>query len=269
MTNNFVLIFLAFIFGASIGSFLNVVILRLPVGKKLTGRSHCLNCGRTLTAPELAPILSYLALGGRCRGCGVKISPRYLIIELASGLLFAAAVWVFPPGDFYQAMVLAKVLLALSVLIVVFVVDLERYLILDIVLMVGAAAVLLCNFILNVSHKIPLWSLTGNFAGGLLAALLCPLPFFLLWYISAGKWMGFGDVKLAIFLGLVLPWPLWPLGLMLSVFLGGAAGLALLATGKKSLKSQIPFGTFLSLGSVLALFYGQYILRWYLSLLGF
>jgi leader peptidase (prepilin peptidase)/N-methyltransferase len=267
--NNLVFTFLAFIFGACIGSFLNVVILRLPRGQKLTGRSHCNSCGRILRAGELVPVFSYLVLRGRCRGCGVKISPRYLIIEIISGLLFAWAAWFFYPGSFYQAAVLAKILAVISVLTAVFVIDLEHYLILDSVLAVGAGAMLLCNFVIDAASRMPVWSWHGNFVLGILSALFCPLPFFLLWYFSGGKWMGFGDVKLAIFLGLALPWPLWPVALMLSVFLGGGVGLVLLASGTKGLKSRLPFGTFLSVGAVLSIFYGQAILRWYLSVLGF
>ncbi len=262
----FFIFFLIFIFGCLIGSFLNVVVLRLPLGEKLTGRSHCPNCKRILSAFELVPLFSYLFLGGKCRTCHLKISPRYFFIEMLTGLLFVlAAVHIFPDTTIHFVS-LVKLCLILSVLLAVFIIDFEYFLILDQVLLVGGVGVVLLSIIID--------ALGGSFARGvtlpsLAMAVICPIPFFLVWFVSKGKWMGFGDVKLAGFLGLALGWPQVWVGVLLGVFLGGISGIILLVSGKKDLKSQVPFGTFLSVGSALALFFGPWLLHWYLGLLGF
>ncbi len=260
---------LSFIFGAVVGSFLNVVILRLPEGQSLTGRSHCPACGRVLPASDLVPLFSFIALGGKCRGCGKKISFRYPLIELLAGLLFALAAAYFAPISVFSVLVLAKICLILSCLLVIFVIDLEHYLILDSVLITGAAGVLLLDIAIAIAGRLPLFSRQSEIVLALAMAVFCALPFFLLWYVSKGQWMGFGDVKLAGFLGLALSWPQAGIALLAAVFLGGATGLLLLAIGKKTLKSKLPFGTFLSLGAAISLFYGPQLLHWYLSLLGF
>lgn len=262
-------IFLAFCFGTIIGSFLNVVILRLPDNKTLTGRSHCPACGKTLTALELIPIFSFFIQRGRCRGCRIKISPRYWIVEIFTGLLFAASVYFVQPTGMLLAFTLLKYWLVLAALVVVFVVDLEHFLILDSVIFPVMAVVGFLNVVLDFISKTEILSLNGNFVSGLLGALTLWGMFFLIWFLSSGKWLGFGDVKLAILLGLTLGWPLTFVGLMLAVLIGGVISVFLLVFAGKNLKTQIPFGTFLSLGTVLALFYGSRLLAWYLAILGF
>lgn len=263
------LIFFTFCFGAIIGSFLNVVILRLPQGQSLNGRSHCTKCRHTLGFLDLAPLLSFVFLRGRCRFCKTKISWRYFILEAVTGLLFAAAFYYLQPTGFGPLVQLLKYWLVLAVLVVVFVIDLEHFLILDEVIFPAAGAVIFLNIILDFCLKINIFSLQSNFISGTLAAAVLWLLFFSAWYFSKGLWLGFGDVKLAVLLGLILGWPLILVGFMLAVMLGGMVSLFLLAFSGKTLKSHIPFGTFLALGSVLALFYGDKLLNWYLAILGF
>jgi leader peptidase (prepilin peptidase)/N-methyltransferase len=260
---------LAFCFGAIIGSFLNVVILRLPEGQSLNGRSHCPKCGHVLGFLDLFPLLSFIFLRGRCRFCKTKISPRYFILEAAAGFLFAAAYFYLQPASFIQALLLLKFWVILAALLVIFVVDLEHFLILDSVIFPVSGAILILNIVLDFCSKISVFSLHSNFLSGLLAAAGLWLLFFLVWFFSKGLWLGFGDVKLAVLLGLTLGWPLILAGFMLAVFLGGAVSVFLLAFGGKNLKSQVPFGTFLALGTVLALFYGDKLISWYLAILGF
>lgn len=259
---------LAFVFGCVIGSFLNVVILRLPEDEKLGGRSRCPWCGHTLSAWELVPVLSYFFLKGKCRNCHKKISSRYFIIEALTGLSFVWAASHFYPGSVETAVLLIKVWLIISILIAVFVIDLEHFLILDRVIIFGTVGVLLLNIAVDLIGKTSLFSWGGQTLPSVAAAVLCPLPFFLIWYFSKGRWMGFGDVKLAVFLGAALGWPLAGIGLLLAVFIGGAMGVVLLGFTDKTLKSRVPFGTFLSLGAFFTLFYGPFLLRWYLSFLG-
>lgn len=265
LAKNFIPI-LVFILGAAVGSFLNVVIWRLPRGKSLGGRSQCVHCQSRLAAGDMVPLLSLLWLRGRCRNCQVKISWRYFIIEFTCAALFLAA-WLFiRPHDPAAYLEFARILVAICVLIVVFVIDLEHFLILDKVLWSGGGLLLALSLskdwvslgLLQIPHWFTL--------GGLLAGLSAAAIFYLLWLASGGKWMGLGDVKFVFILGLILGWPNIWLGLWLAFVLGAAAGVALLAAGKKSLKSPLPFGAFLSLAAVLAIFYGPAIWQWYLGL---
>ena len=260
---------LAFIFGIITGSFLNVVILRLPKGEKINGRSRCPTCGHTLSALDLIPVLSYLWLLGRCRYCGAKISPRYAIIELIAGVLFLLCFNYVNPGNLISFIALLNFWLIVSTLVVVFVIDFEHFLILDQVMLFGSIGVLLINLVLDLLSPEVFFSLNSHFFSGLLAAFVLAGAFYLLWYFSAGRALGFGDVKLAVFLGLALGWPAVFAALMLAIFLGGVASVVLLSAFSKTLKSQVPFGTFLSLGSLAALFYGQRLVNWYLAILGF
>lgn len=258
-----------FFFGAIIGSFLNVVIWRLPREESLLGRSMCPGCGHVLSAWELFPIFSFVFLKGKCRQCRKKISLRYPLIEIITGLLFAFSWLAMRPETGLGYLLLAKSLLIVSVFVAVFVIDFEHYLIFDSIIFPAAAAVLLINFIADFAGHTFVLGGSGHVYGGLLGMVAAVLPFFLIWLVSRGKWMGFGDVKLAIFLGLALGWPLVGVNLMAAVLLGGAVSLILLASRRKTLKSQLPFGTFLSVAGVIAMFYGEQILKWYLALLGF
>lgn len=263
------IIILCSIFGLIIGSFLNVVILRLPAGKSLSGRSGCVRCGHQLTAAELVPVFSYLFLRGRCAHCGEKISSRYAIIELTTAILFGLAATIFSPVSFITGVVLLRALFTLAVLVVIFAIDFEHYLILDQIIFPGLAIAVLFNIILDKLQTGGLFVLHGALSGGCLGAIILGLMFFALWFFSRGRWLGFGDVKLVLFLGMALGWPQAGVGVFLGILIGGAVSVWLLVRGRKGLKSQIPFGTFLSVGSVLALFWGQILLRWYLALLGF
>ncbi len=258
-----------FYFGAIVGSFLNVVILRLPEGKKLTGRSACVACGHTLGVLELFPLFSFLGLLGKCRHCRKRISPRYFIIELCTGLLFVGMWFVFSPTNLFELMLYVRNYFIIAVLLSVFVIDLEHFIILDVIVFPALGVVLAFNFALSLFSGSPMWS-SGNFlVSGLIGLILGALPFWLVWYLSKGRWMGFGDVKLGLFLGLVLGWPQIFVGYFIAVILGGVISVFLLLLTKKTLKSQVPFGTFLSIGALAALFYGPQMLKWYMAFLGF
>lgn len=267
MENIFLL--LSFIFGAIVGSFLNVVILRLPHGGNLNGRSHCPACSHALGVWDLFPILSFMLLKGRCRYCRAKISPRYWLIEFTTALLFALAWQYLQPQSPALVLQLFKFWLFESILLAVFVIDLEHYLILDQIIFPGAILAALFNLGRDLLTRTPVVGLQSYFISGLLGALALGALFFGLWYFSKGRWLGFGDVKLSVFLGLALGWPLSAVGLMLAVLLGGLAALFLLSFGGKTLKSRLPFGTFLALGALITLFYGEKLLAWYLAFLGF
>ncbi len=257
----------SFVFGAVVGSFLNVVILRLPQEQSLNGRSHCMRCGHNLGPLDLVPILSYLFLRAKCRYCKNKISPRYFFVETFCGILFALAFYHIHPADLAGLLGLIKIFSILSILVIVFVIDLEHFLILDSVIFPAAVWLSTLNLFSDILSRTNF--LKGNFLEGLLTGVGAALPFFCLWFFSRGRWMGFGDVKLALFLGLALGWPLTGVGIFLAFIIGGLVSFILLIFAKKSLKTHLPLGTFLALGSIFALFYGDQALKWYLSFLGF
>jgi len=268
--NQLVIIISTFIFGTLIGSFLNVVIWRLPRGESLGGRSSCPHCKAKLKPAHLVPLLSYAVQRGCCAHCQARISSRYPLIEAITGLLFAAAAAHILTGPALAAtyLELLRWLIIIAALIAVFVIDLEHYLILDAVVFPVAGAILVLNIILDLLARQPLWFISSHTAGGILAAALAGGFFYLLWFFSRGRWMGFGDVKLNLLLGLVLGLPGIVVGLFLAFMLGAIVGVGLIIAGAKKLQSRVPFGTFLSVGALLALFYSHGLWEWYLGLIG-
>lgn len=236
--------FFVFIFGLIIGSFLNCLIYYLEGGRKvLTGRSFCPHCQHVLSWPDLIPVLSFLFLHGKCRYCSKRISWQYPLVELSTGILFVLIFNLFG-GWLY----LAYLFIVSSLLVVIFVYDLKKYLISDKIIVPLIVLTLIFN-----------WS---NIVFGLVAGLF----FWLIHYISKGRGMGFGDVKLALFLGLFLGWPGILIALVVAFFVGAFIGIMLIISGKKGLKSEIPFGPFLVLGAFTALFLEDFIvfnlLKW-------
>jgi len=235
------------VFGLIIGSFLNVVIHRLPRGESVVrGRSHCPACGRTLAWYDLVPVVSYLALRGRCRSCGAPISPRYPLVELLTGAVFAALFYRFGPTP-----VLIKYLFLASILVAAAFIDLEHYIIPNRLVLVGAGGGLLSPLLQDVS----VWSALSGMAvaGGVLLLLAL---------VSKGG-MGLGDVKLAAVVGLFLGWPLGLVAVFFAACLGGAFGILLLVFGIKRRKDPIPFGPFIALGTVVTLLWGKQVVFWY------
>jgi len=245
-----------FFFGLVIGSFLNVVIYRTKIKKSiLRPRSFCPCCKRILAWRDLIPILSFIALKGRCRYCRKKISPIYALVELATGVLFV--LFYLQTGNFNLALVFN--LFFASILIVAFVYDLKYYLIIDNAILLGAIGAILGSIILA-SPSFPR-AILGSLAAGSFFAIIV--------LVSRGKWMGGGDVKLGFLLGLILGWPKILVALFLAFILGSIVGLFLVIRGQKKLKSAVPFGTFLSLAAMIAMLWGDKILNWYLHLIIF
>jgi prepilin signal peptidase PulO-like enzyme (type II secretory pathway) len=244
-----------FVFGVCIGSFLNCFIYRLENKKTLKGRSFCPNCKHILNWKDLFPVFSFLFLGGKCKYCKKKISWQYPAVEIATGIIFLMI--------FYWITVFAGMTGVIfwfyiaSVLIIIFVYDLKHYEIPDKVLfpaiIISALYCVLFNF--------------NNILNYILAVLVGAGFFFLIWFFSKGKWMGFGDVKFAILMGLLLGFSKTLLALFLAFLLGAVMGLILMALQKKKIKSEIPFGPFLIVGTFLAIFFGEKIVNWYLNFL--
>ena len=269
-----------FIFGLLIGSFLNTVIYRLKTGESILFlRSHCPFCKHTLGFFDLIPIFSFVFLGGRCRYCKKKISWQYPLVELATGILFVLFSYQIIELSSYAAIEqlsfwsigsLVLQLFFVSILIVIFVYDLKHSIIPDKVVWLGITVFLIFNG-LAVLVQLLFVSKPGfisSFLGGLLAAALAGGFFLILVLVSRQKWMGWGDVKLGILIGLILGWPNILVALFLAFVSGALVGGALVLAKKKTLKSQIPFGPFLSGSTIIAMLVGEKILDWYLGLLG-
>ncbi len=260
------IIIAAFVLGLIVGSFLNVLILRLPARKSINGRSQCPHCKHVLSAADLVPVFSYLFLRGRCRHCGARISPRYFYIEAATGGLFAFCAVFFTPLDLQSALLFLRAAFIVSVLVVVFMTDLEHFLILDKVVLPSAAALLVLNFAIDWFQKNRLQNSLSWF--GILSAIGAALFFGSIYFFSKGKWLGLGDVKFSLFLGLATPFPFIIVNLILAYALGAIIGLALIFFGRKKFSSRIPFGTFLALSTIVALFYGPALVNWYARAIG-
>lgn len=275
------LLVFVFIFGTFIGSFLNVVIWRLPRDQKLTGRSQCPKCKHQLTWIDLIPVISFLINNAQCRYCGKQISWRYPLIELISGILFMSALLLVGPNFFTESSFTGSIGLQISdwltvvrysfvflVLLAVFIIDLEHYLILDRIIFPAVVVVLVLDFIVSMTAGDSL-VIYSNYLINILAGMLAGfLPFYLLWKFSKGRWMGLGDAKFGLFLGAVFGFPMVWLCYFIAFILGALVALPLLATGKKELSSKLPFGTFLAVSALITVWLGVPILGWYLQMIG-
>jgi prepilin signal peptidase PulO-like enzyme (type II secretory pathway) len=265
-----------FTFGLCIGSFLNCFIYRLEQKKKITGRSFCPNCKHTLNWQDLIPVLSFLFLKEKCRYCRAKISPQYPIVELVTGMIFLLILnfkfEILNEFLIFQFLNLVFWLYIASALIIIFVYDLKHYIIPDKVLfpaiLIAFAYRLFENlnivsFIENWNLKIENFAPLGNY---FLAAIIGSGFFLFIFLISKGRWMGFGDVKLAVLMGLLLGVKNVLVALFLAFFLGAVISIILIVLNRKKLKSEIPFGPFLIAGTFLAMFWGQQLILWYLNM---
>ncbi|MFA5124513.1 MAG: prepilin peptidase [Patescibacteria group bacterium] len=246
------MILFIFIIGLVIGSFLNVVVWRLHSGEPIVfGRSKCPHCQAGLQPKDLVPLLSFILLRGRCRYCRQPISWQYPIVELAGGLLFVLAYILHP-----QLLVFLRDIILVSILIIVFVYDLRWQLIPD---QVTIPAIILL-FIFSLLLGSNLWLL--------IFAVLVGFGFFGLQYlVSSGRWIGGGDLRLGALMGAVLGWPLLIVALLVAYIVGAIVSVVLLISGKAKAKTPVAFGTFLALGTLVALFWGERIINWYLGLL--
>ncbi len=262
---NFFFYSIIFLFGLVVGSFLNCVIYRLEEKKSfLTGRSFCPYCKHKLSWQDLIPVFSFLLLKGKCRYCKKPISWQYPLVELATGLLFVLIfnlltsevnrLLVIGAWDLFFYLVIA------CFLIIIFVYDLKRYIILD--------KVIYPAIVIALIYHLLRFDLLGR-SNLLFAAIGAAAFFLLIVLISREKWMGMGDVKLAFLMGLILGWPNILVALFSGFFLGAIIGAGLIISKRKTLKSQVPFAPFLIAGTFIALFLGQNIINWYLSLIIF
>lgn len=239
-----------FIFGLIIGSFLNCVIYRQEQEKSLSGRSFCPQCGHVLSWKDLIPVLSFLLLKGKCRYCKNRISWQYPAVELASALAFLL-IFSLPKANMAEIICLLAIS---SALIVIFVFDLKHFIIPDRMIIFASFFAFLYRIF------------AGNMINSLFSAVLASLFFLIIFLVSRGRAMGFGDVKLALFMGLFLGWPAIIIALFFAFWAGAVLGLILIAFKKKTMKSEVPFGPFLIVGVFIAFFWSREIISWYLNL---
>ena len=244
------------LFGACIGSFLNVVIYRLPLGQSIVSPpSRCPKCGYRLQWYDNVPIVGWVLLGGRCRKCRNAISIQYPLVELITALLFVLVVWLTPPGP-----LLATRLLLVCILIVLFGIDLEHQILPNSITLPGIVAGLLLSLIAPPGLRD---ALIGVVVGaGILYAIAWG---YYLWRREEG--LGMGDVKMLAMIGAFLGWKAVLVTLVLSSFSGAVIGVALIAAQRGSMKFALPFGTFLAIGAVVAMFAGEPLVNWYAGFL--
>ncbi len=274
-----------FLFGLLVGSFLNVVILRVPPlleydwrcqcnellalesGKSveaeqrppgiIRGRSHCPKCGHQITALENVPVLSYLMLRGRCSACKARISPRYPVVELLTGILFVVTIWHFgPTAQGLSALALTAVLIALTGI------DADTQLLPD-------------NFtlpLLWLGILVNLFAVHTSLADSVVGAIAGYMTLWLIYHmfrlLTGKEGMGYGDFKLLGALGAWLGWQMLPLIILLSSLVGAVFGITLMAIGKMDRDKPMPFGPFIAAAGWIALIWGDRIMDAYKSFSG-
>jgi leader peptidase (prepilin peptidase) / N-methyltransferase len=268
-----------FLLGACVGSFLNVVIHRVPNEESIVyPNSACPSCQIPIKPYDNIPLLSWLFLGGKCRSCKNPISPRYLAVELLNALLFVLVFWqigftpFLPVALVFTAAIVALIFIDAEHMILPDVINFPL-LFLALIVRVGFAFAFgkayfsdLNFFPLNQMTNLPVWLVTliGAALGGLVGGGF-------LWLVGA-VWkklrgvdaMGLGDVKMMFAVGAILGWRLTLLSIFLGAFSGAVIGVIVISRQKdKDLQTQIPFGIFLGIGSILALLFGEQLIRWY------
>jgi len=246
-----------FLFGLIIGSFINCLIYRLKNKKSLGGRSFCPKCKKQINWYDNIPLLSYFLLRAKCRWCREKISFQYPLVELITAILFLVVFLATYNLQLttYNLLLILRNWTFTAFLIIIFLYDLKYYLIPDKISLPAMVVALIFNiFLYNI------------FINYLLAALIAGGFFFLQFIISKGKWIGGGDIRLGLLIGLMLGWPNVLVALTISYILGSIIGLGLIITKRATMKSQVPLGTFLSVGTLVALLWSEQIINWYLNI---
>jgi leader peptidase (prepilin peptidase) / N-methyltransferase len=255
MTTESLTVVVLALMGASIGSFLNVCIYRLPRRESLVWpASHCTSCGRTLSWYENVPIVGWLVLRGRCRTCGARISIVYPIVEAITAAMFVSGYLIYG----WTPLLGIRLLFACA-MIVLFVIDLQHHILPNVITVPGIVFGFILSFFLP-----PGWfsSLLGIVLGG--GVLFAVMEIYA--RARGFEGLGMGDVKMLAMIGAFLGWQLMLLTLVLGSLAGSVIGVALMAARRGTMKTALPFGTFLAVGALVAAVAGDAILEWYASL---
>ncbi|MFZ3216101.1 MAG: prepilin peptidase [Candidatus Acidiferrales bacterium] len=267
-----------FLLGLIIGSFLNVCILRIPAGKSIVlPASACPQCGEVIRPYDNIPVISYLLLGGKCRGCKTKISAMYPLVELLTGLLFLGCYYVFGIG-----VETAKWAAFSAIMIVLVFTDLRERILPDVVNFTGLGIGLVFSLFVKSADGTALWAanhlfdypppwpvlsladaLFGAAVGGGLLWLVSEAYF----KVRGREGMGLGDVKMMLMTGAFLGAKRTLLTILAGSLLGSVLGLAVIVARRKDADYELPFGTFLGAGALLVVFFGTPVVNWYQSLL--
>lgn len=259
---------IALIIGLLTGALVNTFLLRTPDGLRFTaGKRKCVTCARPMHAKDHVPLLSYAILQAKCRACKSVIPWQYPALEVAMGLLFVGFAWQILTGDVSVppfardssdaiALFIRNGLLAM-LLLPIFMFDWRASIIPDRLTIPAMIVAIALNMAMGID---PLAMLFGGVALG---------AFFALQYlVSRGTWVGGGDIRLAMVIGFLLGPELGALALLFAYALGSIAGLYLIFVRRRDVRSHVPFGTFMILGTFLSLFFGARCIDWYLGLLG-
>lgn len=242
----------ALLLGLCVGSFLNVVIYRLPLGQSLVSPgSRCPKCGYQLRWYDNVPVLSWALLGGRCRRCRTDISIQYPVVEIVTGLLFVLVVWLTPVGP-----LLVSRLLLVAILIALFGIDLEHQILPNSITLPGIVIGVMFSFITPPGWKDAL--LGALLGAGVLYGIAAAY-----YAVRREEGLGMGDVKMLAMIGAFLGWKAVLVTLVLSSFSGAAIGMALMAAQRGGMKLALPFGTFLAVGALAAMLAGEPLITWY------
>jgi len=257
------------VFGVLIGSFLNVVIFRVPAKKSLIPASRCPSCNAHIAPWQNIPIVSWLLLRGRCGSCRAHISARYPLVEAGTGIAFAlvAAWWLhFAPlwqGGAVAAWILLVAYLYLAAIsIALTMIDIDTFRLPNAIVLPSIAVLVLCFGAATLAGADP-----GHLLRAVFAGVAVTLFYGLFWFFWPGG-LGFGDVKLAAVLGLSLGWLGWgavAVGSFAAFACGGAFGIAMILVGKATRRSRIPFGPWMLLGAWIGIAWGESLMNWYLS----
>ena len=254
------LIFVFALLGLTVGSFLNVCIDRLPRDESVVSPpSHCEACQHRLGLKDLIPVFSYLRLRGRCRYCQAAVSQKLLWVEIATGLIFAFLYWHFRWSPELGIMAFYACLF-----IVVFIIDLERGLILNKVVYPAMIVALLLALVPQ--PWLTRWIVIDGVANAALGGGVGFAVFLVIAIVSRGG-MGWGDVKLVALIGLVVGFPLVLFSVILGAILGSIVALALMIAKKRGFRETLPFGPFLALAAMITLLWGSDVLSWYMGLM--
>lgn len=247
-------ILLAAVLGLAVGSFLNVCIHRLPRGESLVHPpSRCPRCGRALRWHDNIPVLSWIWLGGQCGHCHAPISVQYPVVEVVTAALIVGIVVLTPPGP-----LLASRLVFACALVVLFVIDLEHQILPNVITLPG----ILVGWLFSVFGP-PGWQ--ASLIGILLGAGLLYGTAAAYYIVRREEGLGMGDVKMLAMIGAFLGWKAVILTLVLASFAGALVGIAVILTSRGGMRYALPFGTFLAVGSLVAMLAGDQIIAWYLG----
>ena len=251
------------VFGLIVGSYLNVLVYRLPLGKStVKPRSSCPACEAPIRALDNLPVLSYLLLRGRCRACGARISWRYPLLEAATALLFVGCVIAY--GLTLPALMAA---VFCCLMIVLALIDIDYMILPDKITWPGIALGLLFHAVIVLALGLSWRHMLGPLFGAVLGGGL-PLAIYGVWWlVRREEGLGLGDAKMMALIGAFLEWKALLVAFFFAVLAGSIVGLAMMGRSGEGLRTRLPFGAFLALGGLIALFAGPAIIGFYMRFL--